>query len=106
MQIPFEGFFERKYQEAKESFNKYTKPRYLFVELLVGVGLGMYKCDFYPQIGENLFVWNTVFLGVLVNFHDRFEEFEEKGLSGVIEDCSDFCSEKYLLFKENFEHYN
>jgi hypothetical protein len=105
MQMPFEIFFENKYQETKEAFYKYTKPRYLAVESLIGVGLGMYKYDFYPQIGENLFVLGTVFLGILVNFHDEFEELEEKSMSCVIEDLNDFCNEKYLLVKESFDYY-
>ena len=102
MQSSSESFFENKYQEAQEIFHKYTKTRYLVVESLIGVGLGMYKYDFFPQLGENLFVWGTVFLGILVNFHD---EFEEKSLSCMIEDLNDFCSENYLSVKESFDYY-
>jgi hypothetical protein len=101
MQYPFASFFEEKYQEVEEIFYKYTKIRYLTVELVIAVGLAMYKYDFHSEVGKDLFIWGTIFLGSLMTFHDEFDELEGKELSEI----NDLFTEKYLSFKESFDYY-
>lgn len=104
MQYLFESFFEQQYQEVKEIFQKYTKTRYVVVESVIGIGIAMHQCDFHQKLGENLSIWGLVCLGTMIQFHDKCEEFEVKGISGTLEDCNDFCTEKCLLIKENFDY--
>lgn len=101
MQYPFASFFEAKYQEAEEIFHKYTKTRYLVTELVIGVGFTMYKYDFHSEVGKDLFIWGTIFLGSLMTFHDEFDELEGKELSEI----NDLFTEKYLSVKESFDYY-
>ncbi len=105
MTYQFEDFFNNKYQEMKAIFQKYTETKYLVVELVIVGGMAMHKYNFHPQLGENLFVWGSVFLGTLITYHDEFKIFEDKGFEGIIEDYNDFYGEKYLAVKENFEYY-
>ncbi len=100
--LPSNPLYEQ-YDNLKETFYHYTKPRYIVATSAI-IGSSFLSDNFY-----NLYFFSCVCLGTMLYFHDQIEDlssrYEEDGIDGIIDDVYLYYESKYLVAKEQYEYY-
>ncbi len=93
------------YDNLKEIFYNYAKPRYLLATSAI-IGTSLISEN---NICNKLHLFSCVCLGGMLYFHDNIDNlafrYEQGGIDGIIDDYYLFLESKYLVAKEQYEYY-
>jgi len=62
-----------------------------------------------PEFSNNVKIFSCALLGVMIFFHDEIESismrYSEVDIDGILCDCDEYFTSKYLVAKEQYEYY-